>query len=107
MRQEIINSKRIIIEELEKKEFKVERVLLFGSRARNDFHKDSDWDFYVTIDREIDRDTKWDILLNIKRKLVKLNIPNDVIIESKNKFYERKGNVGYITYYALKEGIQI
>jgi predicted nucleotidyltransferase len=37
--------KRIIIEELEKENIKVHKIILFGSRARGDFKEDSDWDY--------------------------------------------------------------
>lgn len=31
-------------------------VILFGSRAREDFRPDSDWDFLVLLDRPLTRD---------------------------------------------------
>lgn len=99
-------AKEVITEEIEKEGLRVLNFFIFGSRARGDFKPDSDWDFLVVIDKEINRDTKWDIILKIKRKLAKLKIPNDIIINTKRQIQERKNNVGYITYYALKEGTQ-
>jgi predicted nucleotidyltransferase len=32
------------------------RILLFGSRARGKFRKDSDWDFLILSNRTVDRD---------------------------------------------------
>jgi predicted nucleotidyltransferase len=32
------------------------RILLFGSRARGESRKDSDWDFLILSDRTVDRD---------------------------------------------------
>ena len=32
---------------------RMERVILFGSRARGEERPDSDWDFYVLVDREL------------------------------------------------------
>ena len=47
-------AKSIITEEIEKFGYKVESVYLFGSRARGDFNEDSDWDFFVVTDKEIE-----------------------------------------------------
>ena len=34
------------------------RIFLFGSRARDDYRADSDWDFLILTDRKITRDLK-------------------------------------------------
>jgi len=94
----------IIREEVEKAGYSIVKIVLFGSRAKEQAHPDSDWDFYVVVDREMGRETKWDIIIKIKRRLARLKIPNDVIINSLSQAEQRKGNVGYITYYALREG---
>ncbi|MEJ5253086.1 MAG: nucleotidyltransferase domain-containing protein [Armatimonadota bacterium] len=46
-------AKHIIHEELERRGFSVRQIILFGSRARGDFRPDSDWDFFVIVDRDI------------------------------------------------------
>ena len=97
----------IIREELERTEIRVVRIILFGSRATSDFTEDSDWDFLVVVDKELARKEKWDIILKIKRRLAKLKIPNDIIMNSEKQIQERKNDVGYTTYYALKEGIEV
>jgi len=94
----------IIKEEIESKGLKVIKIILFGSRARGDAKEDSDWDFLVVVDKKLSFNQKWDIIINIKRGLAKLKIPNDIIINSIEEFEERKNNVGYITYYAVREG---
>ncbi len=47
-------------------------VILFGSRARNDFRSDSDWDFLILLDvPQLDKKTKneiWDRLYEIELK---------------------------------------
>jgi predicted nucleotidyltransferase len=94
----------VIKEEIESKGLKVIKIILFGSRARGDAKEDSDWDFLVVVDKKLSFNQKWDIIINIKRELAKLKIPNDIIINSIEEFEERKNNVGYITYYAVREG---
>jgi predicted nucleotidyltransferase len=94
----------VIKEEIESKGLKVIKIILFGSRARGNAKEDSDWDFLVVVDKKLSFNQKWDIIINIKRELAKLKIPNDIIINSIEEFEERKNNVGYITYYAVREG---
>jgi predicted nucleotidyltransferase len=95
---------QIIKEIIENRGIKVLRIILFGSRAKGNAKEDSDWDFLVIVDKDLDRKKKWDIIIKIKRKLAELKIPNDIIINSIREFEEKKDNVGYITYYALREG---
>jgi predicted nucleotidyltransferase len=92
---------------IEEKDIAVLKILLFGSRARGDFNVDSDWDFFVVIGDEISREEKVDITVEIKRKLVKLRIPNDIIIASVSEVEKRSEDLGDIVYYALKEGIEV
>lgn len=105
----ILNTaKQIIAEEVEKAGYKTEAVYLFGSRARGDYKEGSDWDFYVVIDKNIERDTKIRVSGNIRRGLRnKLKISSDILIQPLNIVNERKTQSGYVTYYALKEGLQV
>ncbi len=92
---------------IEEKDIAVLKILLFGSRARGDFNVDSDWDFFVVIGDEISREERLDITVEIKRKLAKLRIPNDIIIASASEVEKRSEDLGDIIYYALKEGIEV
>jgi len=92
---------------IEEKDIAVLKILLFGSRARGDFNVDSDWDFFVVIGDEISREERLDITVEIKRKLAKLRIPNDIIIVSASEVEKRSEDLGDIIYYALKEGIEV
>ncbi len=94
----------LISDELRKKGIGVRKVILFGSRARGDYNDSSDWDFLVVIDKKISFHEKWDIIEDIKRRLVRNRITNDIIIKSWDEVEEEKDDVGRITYYALKEG---
>ncbi|MFH0948193.1 MAG: nucleotidyltransferase domain-containing protein [Elusimicrobiota bacterium] len=107
MNKEVETAKKIITEEIEKRNIKVEKIILFGSRARSDFNKDSDWDFYVIVDKDIAYSEKWKIIAMIQKNLAWLEIPNDIIINSINQVELRKNDVGRISYYALKEGAEI
>jgi len=98
---------KIIREEIENRGLKVLKIILFGSRARGDFKEDSDWDFFVVIDKKLNFNEKWDIIDEIKIKLARLKFPNDIIIKSEDEVMENKDDVGRITYYVLKEGIKV
>jgi len=98
---------QIIKETIENKGIKVLKIILFGSRAKGTAREDSDWDFLVIIDKKLSFNEKWDIIDEIKIKLAKLKIPNDIFLKSEDEVEESKDDVGKITYYALKEGIEV
>ena len=60
-------AKTIINEEIEKAGYKVDRIFLFGSRARGDYKEGSDWDFFVLIDKDIFKEDLKIILRNFPR----------------------------------------
>jgi predicted nucleotidyltransferase len=107
MNEKLNEIKRIIIEELEKENIKVHKIILFGSRARGDFKEDSDWDVLVIVDRKLNFCKKWDIIDRIKLKLARSKIPNDIILKSDLELFENKNNIGSVVYYAIKEGREI
>ena len=97
-------AKKIIAEEVLKAGYKVERIILFGSRARGDFKEDSDYDFFVIVDKEVSGDEMLMLYSNISKELSKYGIYCDVITHSKDKFNKTKDNVAHIDYYAFREG---
>jgi predicted nucleotidyltransferase len=105
----ILNTAKLIItEEVEKAGYKTEAIYLFGSRARGDYKEDSDWDFYVVIDKNMERDTKIRVSGDIRRGLRnKLRISSDILIQPLNIVNERKKQSGYAAYFALKEGLAV
>ena len=98
---------QVIKETIENKGLKVLKIILFGSRAKDTAREDSDWDFFVIIDKKLSFNEKWDIIDEIKIKLAKLKIPNDILLKSADEVEESKDDVGRITYYVLKEGVEV
>lgn len=98
---------RVIKEEFEKRGLRIDRMMLFGSRARGNFKEDSDWDFLVVVDKTLSFHEKWDIIDEIKKRLAKDFIPNDIIIKSLQEIEEEGEDVGKITYEILREGIPL
>ncbi len=98
---------RIIREIFTRKKIKIGKIIIFGSRARGDFNNDSDWDFLVIADKEIEIKEKHRLIIQIKRNLAKLGIPNDIIIQSMSKFDSMKSFPGNISYAANSEGVTV
>ena len=97
----------IIRKELAFREISIGKIILFGSRARGDAQLDSDWDFLVSINKELTFSKKAEIIANIQSKLAEKHISADVILKSKEKFNKESTNVGLISYYARKDGITV
>ena len=104
MKEKVI---KVINKAFEKEGVRVLKIILFGSRARGDFSKDSDWDFLITVDKDLSFKDKHQIIIEIQRRLAKLRIPNDIIIKSQKQFEIMKEYPGNISFYANKEGITI
>ncbi len=97
--------KNVITQVLAKYNLEPDQVILFGSRAKGNFNKDSDWDVLVIIRSEISRDTEMKLLSEIRKKLAKVLIPCDILIRTKAEVKKFKGYVHSVTKTALKEGI--
>lgn len=105
--EELNKAKQIITEEVQKNGASPVKILLFGSRVRKDFRPDSDWDFYVVIDTELDFHKREDVASRIRLRLAQDDIFADVFVQSEQVVNQRKGDTGYLTYYVLKEGVAI
>ena len=86
---------------------RLDRVILFGSRARGDFKKDSDWDILIVTKRELDWRERLRLSGEIRKRLAKRGMPVDVLVISRKKLESLKNDPGYVYHYALSEGIMI
>ncbi|MBC7098493.1 nucleotidyltransferase domain-containing protein [Candidatus Bipolaricaulota bacterium] len=100
-------AKAIITEEIERTGFRVCRILLFGSRAKGKARPDSDWDFFVVVDREASFHEREDLASRICWRLAQEGIFADVFVQSEKTVEERKTDTGRLTYYVLKEGVPV
>lgn len=97
----------VITEELNKQNIPLKKILLFGSRAKGTALHGSDWDFMAVIDKDIDRKDIIDLESAIRLRLARNLIDADIIIKSTRDYSEQSANVGYLAYYAAKEGVVI
>lgn len=85
----------------------VVQIYLFGSRARGEATKESDWDFYVIADGQLDRWRQREIVTEAKRVLARLRIPNDIILDNRGRFQRFRPYVGHLAHEVQKEGVRI
>ena len=82
-------------------------ILLFGSRARNDFTKDSDFDLLIITNKELNTIEKRKYKAIIRKILAHQKIPADILIQSKKEIEIKKNITGHIVKIALNEGVKI
>ncbi|MBN2890926.1 MAG: nucleotidyltransferase domain-containing protein [Bacteroidales bacterium] len=82
-------------------------ILLFGSRARNEYTEDSDYDLLIITNNELSIQEKREYKAKIRKLLAKAKIPADILIQSNTEIETKKLITGHIVKQALKEGIQI
>lgn len=87
------------------KEIKIEKIILFGSRARGDYKKDSDWDLLIITKEKITREEKLRIAHLIRKELANQLIPIDILIKSEEEVERRKNVIGSVIKTAMIEGI--
>ena len=97
--------KRIVLDNAKKFNVNVEKIILFGSRARGDYREDSDWDLLIIIKEKVDSKILDEFWLSVKRELVNNGIIPEIIIVNASDFIKQKHLTGYIYYWAEKEGM--
>jgi predicted nucleotidyltransferase len=100
-------SAKIIREEFSAAGILIQQILLFGSHSRGDAGADSDWDFLVCVKDDLSFPEKAIISTKIQTRLAEKLISADIIIKSEAMIAKERGNVGAITYYALKDGVKV
>lgn len=97
--------KSIISDILQSFNFPNAKIVLFGSRARNDFNHDSDWDLLIILKQNISREDKIEISFQIGMALAKKDITSDIIIRSQAEVKKFMKRVNSVTKTALEEGV--
>jgi predicted nucleotidyltransferase len=83
------------------------KILLFGSRARNDNSTDSDYDFLIITKNTIETHRKRALKSQLRKELAKHKIPADILIQSEEEIQIKKEITGHILRQIIKEGIAI
>ncbi len=84
------------------------QVLLFGSRARGQENSQSDYDLLIVTADTYDSCEKMSLENKIRKALVySLDLPFDVMLQSKSEVNEKRKLAGHIVYYAMKEAVEL
>lgn len=84
-----------------------DKIILFGSRARNDFVAESDYDLLIILNDHISQQDKREASSLIRKAFAKKLIDVDIIIKAKNEINYYRDKIGSIVKNALEEGILI
>lgn len=87
------------------KEYNYSSVILFGSRARNEYTDDSDYDLLLIFDEELSIEEMRKIQREIRKKLAIQNIDADVLVKTKSLIDVYKTKKGNVIYNAMREGV--
>ena len=102
-----MDEKTQIIKQISLKFFPMCIILLFGSRARNDYTENSDYDLLIITHKEISIEQKREYKAKIRKLLAKYKIPVDIIIQSEKEIETKKNITGHIVKKAIIEGIKL
>ncbi len=98
---------RVIQNVLEAHAIHLEQVFLFGSQARGQSSPHSDWDLYILVTEDLQPQQRHQLVIEIKRELAKRRIPNDVVIQSVERFRRIRTYPGHISYEVAREGVPL
>ncbi len=96
--------KETILDIAKKYNIEIEKIILFGSRAREDYKEDSDYDILIITKEKLDWRIRKKFWIEIIRKLP---YTIDLIITDKETFEKNSKYVGNVAYEAKIEGIII
>ncbi len=98
--------KEIVLEEAEKLGVRVEKIILFGSRARGDHREESDYDILIVVERRLSWKEFSRFQSRVRVSLFRLlGREIDLIVVDKEWFEERREVWGTLEHIAMTEGV--
>jgi len=84
-------------------------IILFGSRAGKNFDEDSDWDFMIVVEKNVDLKDKMELWHNIYRRFHEYFpfISVDIILKDEQSFEAEKNVANTISNEVYLEGIEV
>ena len=80
-------------------------IMLFGSRARNEDSKESDFDILIITDQDISPENKTPLRTSIRKDLLISGIRTDILIQSRNEIEKKKRLPGHFIKNIMQEAI--
>ena len=99
--------RQTILDTAKRFNIQVDKVILFGSRARGDYREDSDWDILVVTEEKLDRRKYLEFYSAVIKALHEKKIKSDLIIVDKETFEKKKHIANTIVNEAFTEGIPL
>ncbi len=87
--------KRVILDVTKEMNIEIDKIILFGSRARGDYREDSDWDILIITKDDLKLNKKLKLIRKIKLILSK-KISTDIIIMNKKNYYTHIDDIGHL-----------
>ena len=98
--------KRTILEVAKEMNIQIDKIILFGSRARGDYREDSDWDILIVTKNEFQKkDLKWKFWDEVMKQLDYIDL--ELFIVDKKHFLRNARVVGNIEHISNKKGVVI
>ena len=99
--------REVIAQEVARAGYRLDALYLFGSRARGEQRPDSDWDFYVAVDRLLSFAERSRIASRIRWRLAHMDLTADVFVQSAEEMRRHRDDTGRLAYYVLRSGRRI
>lgn len=104
----MLNERTQILKEIKQAVLEVDpgaEVVLFGSRARGDYHEESDWDILILVDKD-EKDVEFK--KNVRNALYELELKEDTIITGivvNKKYWRERLNESPLYWEVEKDGV--
>ncbi len=82
-------------------------IILFGSRARGDWHEESDWDFLILTDRKNTNEIADKLRLEILHQIELVTFDGIFVLVHNKKKWEEDYSVTPLYYNISEEGIKV
>ncbi len=107
MKEKLNLIKEIILNIAKKHNIEIDRIILFGSRARGDYREDSDWDILIVTKEKIGWKKRKIFLGDILKIFAKIKIRVEILIVDLETLNEYGKWWGFVHYHAVNEGVKI
>jgi predicted nucleotidyltransferase len=82
-------------------------VYLFGSRAREDYNQESDYDILIVIQEILSLKEKIKFRSTLRNELSREYIYADIILQSNEELESKRDIPGNVVHYAMKEAVKL
>ncbi|MGH7792378.1 MAG: nucleotidyltransferase family protein [Thermodesulfobacteriota bacterium] len=106
-RQDIYRIKEQILRTLSDMNLSVSRLILFGSRSREDFKSYSDYDILIVTNAGLHLQEKMRVFKKLREDLACLGFDVDIILKSEKEVDYYMTKCGSVVRNALREGITL